>query len=139
MKNKILLSCVLSLISFLSLAQDSRGNFITDKKNGCTIWYKIGFPEDSVIWSGGCKNKLADGYGTLVGFTRGKPTSKYIGYMREGKENGKGIFTFAGNTLKLSGNFSNGEILNLREDCMQHLHKQVVFSTDSLDYYVNDN
>ena len=59
--------------------------------------------------------------------------------MREGKENGKGIFTFAGNTLKLAGNFSHGEILNLREDCMKHLHKQIVFSTDSLDYYVNDN
>ena len=51
--------------------------------------------------------------------------------MRGGKENGKGIFTFAGNTLTLGGNFSNGEILNLREDCMNHLHKQIVFSADS--------
>ena len=126
---KILSSCVLILVSVLSFGQDSKGNFITDKKTGCTIWYKIGFREDSVTWTGGCKNNLADGYGTLVGFTKGKPTSRYIGYMREGKENGKGIFTFAGNTLKLAGNFSHGEILNLREDCMKHLHKQIVFST----------
>jgi hypothetical protein len=49
---------------------DSKGNFITDKKNGCIVWYKIGFPEDSVTGSGGCKDQLADGYGTLVGFTR---------------------------------------------------------------------
>jgi pimeloyl-ACP methyl ester carboxylesterase len=137
--NKILFSCILSLASFLSFGQDSKGNFIKDKKTDCTVWYKIGFREDSVIWSGGCKNNLADGYGTLVGFTKGKPTSRYIGYMREGKENGKGILTFAGKTLKLAGNFSNGEILNLREDCMKHLHKQIVFDTDSLDYYVNDN
>jgi pimeloyl-ACP methyl ester carboxylesterase len=137
--SKLLFPCILTLVSFFSFGQDSKGNFITDNKNGCTVWYKIGFPEDSVTWSGGCKNNLADGYGTLVGFTKGKPTSRYIGYMRGGKENGKGIFTFAGNRLKLGGNFSNGEILNLREDCMKHLHKQIVFSADSGDYYVNDN
>jgi hypothetical protein len=138
MKN-ILSSCVLILVSFFSFGQDSKGNFITDKKTGCTIWYKIGFKEDSVTWTGGCKNNLADGYGTLVGFTRGKPTSKYVGYMRDGKENGKGVFIFANNALRLGGNFSNGEVLNLREECMKHFYKQIVFDSDSLDYYINDN
>ena len=87
--NKILFPCILTLISFFSFGQDSKGNFIKDKKTGCTVWYKIAFPEDSVTWSGGCKNNLADGYGTLVGFTKGKPTSRYIGYMREEKKTGK--------------------------------------------------
>src|ERR1700730_13617830 len=97
---KILFTCTLILVSFFSFGQDSKGNLITDKKTGCTVWYKVGFREDSVTWSGACKNNFADGYGTVVGFTSGKPTSKYIGYMVNGKENGRGVFTFAGGNLK---------------------------------------
>jgi pimeloyl-ACP methyl ester carboxylesterase len=125
-----------SLISFGQ--QDTKGNFIQDKKNKCTVWFKNGFPEDSVSWSGGCKDGLASGEGIMTGYVKGNPSSKYVGKMENGKPNGNGVFTFAGN-LKLEGNFSNGEILNLRPDCLLHLHKQVVFNSDSADYYIRDN
>lgn len=136
---KSILCYILLFTSLYSLGQDTKGNFIKDKKSGCTIWFKNGFPEDSVLWNGGCKNGFADGQGTMIGFIKGNPTSKYIGQMANGKPNGKGVFTFANNTLKLDGNFSNGEILNLRENCLRHIYKQIVFKTDSLNYYVGDN
>ena len=112
---------------------------IKDKKSGCIIWFKNGFAEDSVLWNGGCANGFANGQGTMIGFTKGKPTSKYVGQMTNGKPNGRVVFMLAGNALKLEGNFSSGEILNLRAGCLQHLKKQIVFNTDSLNYYVGDN
>jgi hypothetical protein len=41
--NKILFGCILTLVSFFSFGQDSKGNFIKDKKTDYTVWYKIGF------------------------------------------------------------------------------------------------
>jgi antitoxin component YwqK of YwqJK toxin-antitoxin module len=136
---KLIFSHILIFISLFSFGQDTKGNFIKDKKCGCIVWFKNGFAEDSVSWTGDCKNGFANGQGTIIGYTKGKPTSKYIGDVTNGKPNGKGVFTFANNMLKLEGNFSNGEILNLREDCLQHLHKQIIYNTDSLNYYVGDN
>jgi pimeloyl-ACP methyl ester carboxylesterase len=136
---KLIFSLPLIFSLLFSFGQDTKGNFIQDKKNKCIVWFKNGFGEDSVTWSGGCKDGLANGQGTMTGYIKGNPTSKYVGQMANGKPNGNGVFTFAGNALKLEGNFSNGEILNLRPDCLQHLHKEVVFNSDSSDYYVQDN
>lgn len=124
--------------SFTSFAQDNEGKFIKDKTTRCTVWFKYYFSEDSVSWNGGCKNQMADGNGTMIGYTKGKQTSKYVGTMQNGKPNGQGVFTF-GNGLKLEGNFSNGEPLYLNKTCLAHLHKNIIATTDSNEIYDGDN
>ncbi len=128
--------CLLSLSISLS-AQESPGNFIADKKTGCTVWYKHTFAEDSIIWSGGCKNKLAEGEGVLVGFTKGKETSRYTGNMMKGKPHGQGVFVFG--NRKLQGNFFEGELLDLDGKLLSRLYRHVVSENDSTDMYVGDN
>lgn len=132
-----------SLLVFIFLtvvtnAQDSEGNFLKDNKTGCTVWFKRGFAEDSVCWSGSCKNGLASGNGQMFGFTHGKQTYSYTGEMQEGKAHGKGLFIF-GNNRKLEGNFSHGEPLFLGKNYLKHLQKQLVSDSDSSNVYVSDN
>lgn len=142
MKSKNIYQLV--IVSFILIvhqkcfAQDSEGNFLKDLKTGCTVWFKHTFQEDSVTWSGGCKNNYATGKGTMIGFTKGMQTSKYIGIMLNGKPHGKGIFTF-GNNRKLEGNFSNGEPLFLSENHLKHLHKHIVSDKDTEEIYDGDN
>ncbi len=120
-------------------AQDNEGTYLKDTKTGCKVWYKIGFEEDSVHWTGGCKNGLADGRGTFTGYTHGKQSSKYTGDMKAGKPDGTGSFSFWGGTGKLKGHFTKGEFLNLSSRCMDHLQKDIVSETDSLQTYVGDD
>lgn len=137
MKDKLLTFCLL-LSCYLAFGQETEGNFLVDKKTGCTVWFKHYFEEDSVTWSGGCKDNLASGNGTMLGFTKGKQTSKYVGEMVNGKPNGNGVFTF-GNNRKLEGNFSNGEPLFLSVECLKHLQKNFISDNDSSSIYVGDN
>lgn len=137
MQYKFLLLAIIFVFSS-AFGQDSEGHFMKDAKTGCTVWYKHTFPEDSVSWNGNCKNNFADGFGTLIGYTLGRETSKYVGEMSKGKPNGNGTFTF-GNNRKLEGHFSDGEILNLNEECLQHLSKHIIAETDTLELYDGDN
>lgn len=135
----IVLHFILIISSFNQLkAEESEGNFIKDKRTGCTVWYKHMFHEDSVSWSGACKNGFAEGYGTLIGFTKGVQTSSYIGEMKKGKPEGKGDFKF-GNGRELKGHFSEGELLNLSSECLKHLHKITIDTLDVYDLYDGDN
>lgn len=119
-------------------AQESEGNFIKDPKSGCLVWLKHTFSEDMVQWSGGCKDGFADGKGTMIGYTNGKQTCKYVGELRNGKPNGKGSFTFWGDR-KLKGNFRDGEPLFLPSHLLSQLQRTVVSETDPFEMYVGDN
>ncbi|MBK7856891.1 MAG: hypothetical protein IPJ79_20175 [Bacteroidetes bacterium] len=136
-KNNMVTLCLIACYA-CGFAQEPEGTFLKDKKTGCTVWLKHTFTEDSATWNGGCKNNFAEGYGTIVGFTKGNQTLKYVGEVIQGKPNGKGILTF-GNNRKLEGNFLNGEPLFLNEVCLTHLHKNVVSETDSSGIYYGDN
>lgn len=120
------------------LAQESEGNYISDKKTGCKVWFRHTFAEDSVTWSGGCENGLAEGKGTMTGFTEGQPTSTYKGSMHAGKPHGQGDFTFWGDR-RLKGNFDNGEPLFLEKTLRDRLVKVNISSQDSTAQYLGDN
>jgi hypothetical protein len=137
MKNKMWVFILFMMILTTAYGQETEGNFIKDSKSGCTVWFKHTFPEDSVTWSGNCKNGFAFGPGTMIGYTRGKQSSKYTGYMLNGKPHGKGKFTFG--DRKLEGNFVNGEPLFLKKKNLEHLYKNIVSETDSQATYVGDN
>lgn len=135
------LKLLFSFLLFLCLkaqAQDSEGHFLKDAQTNCTIWFKHYFEEDSATWTGDCLNNFASGYGTMIGFTKGKASSQYVGQMLNGKPNGKGQFTF-GNNRKLEGNFSNGEPLFLNDTCLARLYKNIISETDTSELYDGDN
>ncbi len=119
-------------------AQETAGNYIADKTSGTKVWFKHNFEEDSITWSGSSKAGLADGFGTMIGFTQGKASSSYIGFMSEGKPHGNGSFVFWGNR-KLEGNFFYGEPLFLETALIKRLNKHIVSETDSFSTYVGDN
>ncbi|MBK7811142.1 MAG: hypothetical protein IPI50_07885 [Saprospiraceae bacterium] len=121
-----------------SFSQDSQEQIHTDVHSGCKVFIKHTFTEDSIIWNGACKEGFANGHGTVIGFTNGKTSSKYIGVMKNGKPNGLGVYTFWGDR-KLEGNFVNGEPLFLKNELLNHLHRNVVSETDTTEAYYGDN
>jgi hypothetical protein len=70
-------------------ADDEDVNWIADK-NGCKIANPFPQPKETVTWSGGCKNGLADGEGVMQWFIDGKPLDRYEGSVQEGWAEGKG-------------------------------------------------
>jgi TonB family protein len=70
---------------------------VTD--HGYKVWNDNPQPNESVTWSGGADaNGYATGQGVLQWFQNGKPSGKYEGTMLNGRENGKGIYVFEGNS-----------------------------------------
>ncbi|MEP7196101.1 MAG: hypothetical protein ABI851_06235 [Saprospiraceae bacterium] len=132
------IAILLLFISSYAFAQESPEKVVKDAKSGCKVLFKHTFSEDSITWSGSCKDGFAEGKGTMIGFTNGKETSKYIGEMKKGKPDGKGIFTFWGDR-KLEGNFVNGEPLFLSDELLKHLHKNITSETDPTEAYYGDN
>ena len=136
---KTIITIALTLLLNAKLfAQETPGNFIQDKRSGCTVWLKHNFFEDSVSWSGACKDGYASGSGTLIGYAQGVKTLEYTGEMQQGKPHGQGTLLFWGDR-KLSGHFFMGEPLFLSDSLLSGLTKNVVSQTDSLDMYVGDN
>jgi hypothetical protein len=77
-----------------AMAQPAAG-WIADPRTGCQVWNDSPVPSESITWSGGCNNRLAQGAGVLQWFENGKPASRYEGEFREGKLNGRGTYVYA--------------------------------------------
>lgn len=154
---------VIITTSFNCLGQASGGQFIKDKDKGCLVWASNFNPNDSltISWNGGCQNKKADGFGTLIYYIKNKEVAKYQGTVVNGDANGKGKFSFPNGmiqegsfisgvlngqgqivfqdtTKRLVGNFYDGEILNLDTKYLSLLKKNIISNNDSTDLYVND-
>jgi hypothetical protein len=86
--------------------EGARPGWIAASHTGCKIWNPAPQPEESVTWSGGCKNGFAEGEGVLQWFEQGKPDAKFEGAYQGGKRNGYGILTDA------KGNREAGEWRN---------------------------
>lgn len=98
---------VLALIATPALAQTPPG-WIADAKTGCRVWNPAPEPGESISWTGGCQNKLAQGRGVLQWFMNGKPGDRYEGEYRDGKENGRGVHTYAGGG-RYEGEYRDGK------------------------------
>jgi hypothetical protein len=70
-------------------AADDDVSWIADN-NGCKIANPFPQPGETVTWSGGCKDGLADGEGMMQWFIDGKPLDMYEGTVKEGWAEGKG-------------------------------------------------
>jgi hypothetical protein len=68
---------------------------------------------ESIIWSGKCKNGFADKSATLTFLTNAEVTNVYQGEMKRGKSHGKGKFILE-NGDAYEGNFYNANSNNKR-------------------------
>lgn len=73
-----------------------RPGWLTDPKSKCSVWEQAPQPNESIVWTGGCKDGLADGNdGILHIMLNGKLSERYIGDYRKGKKNGHGTYVWA--------------------------------------------
>jgi hypothetical protein len=101
------------LIGFVAspcFAQAQQPGWVADPQSGCRVWSP--FPEivNSVTWSGGCQNGLAEGTGIAQWFESGQPSTRLKGMFRDGKPNGHGVATY------LKGDHYEGEFRDGLQD-----------------------
>ena len=65
--------------------------WITASNQPCKIWNPSPQPNESVTWSGPCKDGFASGEGVLRWTEDGKPDVEYRGGYANGRRNGHGI------------------------------------------------
>jgi hypothetical protein len=73
-------------------AQEERSNYIQDQ-NGCKVVNPNPRAEESITWTGGCKDGWTEGTGVLQWYQSGIADEKYEGEMRRGYAEGKGTQT----------------------------------------------
>ena len=66
-------------------------DWITATNKPCKVWNPEPQPNESVTWSGPCKDGFASGQGVLLWTENGKPDVVYEGEYANGKRNGHGI------------------------------------------------
>lgn len=86
----------------------ARPGWIAASGTGCKIWNPAPQPDETVTWSGGCKNGFADGDGTLQWFEQGKPDVRFEGGYQGGKRNGYGVLIDP-NGNRVAGEWRNDE------------------------------
>lgn len=87
-------------------AQYRPPQWTADARTGCRVWNSAPEPGESISWSGGCRDDLAQGHGVLQWFMDGKPGSRFEGEYREGLLNGRGVYVFA-NGSRYDGEYAD--------------------------------
>src|SRR5260370_16727509 len=82
----------LVLFAWPAAAQAPQPGWIADPRTGCRVW-SINPQREKIAWSGSCAGGLAQGSGVVQWSLAGRPTRRYEGELRDGKENGRGVYT----------------------------------------------
>jgi|SRR5262245_40603289 len=85
-------------------------DWITATNQPCKIWNPSPQPNESVTWSGECKDGYASGQGVLRWTVDGKLDAVYEGRYANGKRNGHGTLVIAGGR-RIEGEWVNDELL----------------------------
>lgn len=101
---KLIIAATLVLLSSLTYA----GEWIADPVSSCQVWNAYPSPGETISWSGACSNGKATGKGTLQWYLNGKPNGRYEGEYRDGKLNGRGVYTWPHGT-RYEGEFRDGK------------------------------
>src|SRR5262245_60091995 len=106
------------LFATAGLAQPNNGprpDWITAANQPCKIWNPSPQGNESVTWSGDCKDGYASGPGTLRWTVDGQLDAIYEGSYAAGKRNGHGTLTLA-NGRKIEGDWFNDELITGARD-----------------------
>jgi hypothetical protein len=88
----------------LSAVPHGAPGWSTDARTGCRVWNSNPEPGETMSWNGACQGSLAQGRGVLQWFKDGKPNGRYEGDYRDGKVNGRGVYSWASGT-RFEGEF----------------------------------
>ena len=103
-----MLAASLLLVPMAGIAQNPQTGWIADPRTGCRVMNAHPQPNETITWSGGCGNGIAQGQGVLQWFENGHPAERYEGELRGGQMNGHGILT-PGNGGRYEGDFRDGK------------------------------
>jgi hypothetical protein len=102
MKNAVLLATPLLFLGLAASAQPAPRDeqkavrppgWIETTNNHCKVWNPEPQINESVTWSGDCKDGYASGKGVLKWTLNGKPDIVFEGVYDKGKRNGPGVIT----------------------------------------------
>ena len=112
MKHAALIATAATL--FISLPVAAQGpsppGWITATNQPCKIWNPQPQPNESVTWSGACKNGFASGKGVLQWTENGKADAEFDGEYSNGKRNGAGVLVMPDGSRE-AGEWSDDELV----------------------------
>ena len=85
-------------------------DWITASNQPCKIWNPQPAADESVTWSGDCKDGFASGKGILRWTENGKPDVVFEGEYANGKRNGHGVLTTPEGE-RIEGNWVDDQLL----------------------------
>ena len=109
----IIATAAILFVSFEAAAQTgspASPGWITATNKPCKIWNPEPQPNESVTWSGPCKDGLASGKGVLRWTENGKPDVQFDGQYANGKRNGPGVM-ITPDGHRTEGNWADDEPL----------------------------
>jgi MORN repeat protein len=104
---KLLLVLALWLGCSAAGAQSQAGDFVADAKSGCKVWNPHPQSNETVSWSRGCVDGLAQGSGSLQWLNNNKPYEKDEGEWNKGQQSGRGKQVWSSG--RYDGDILNGE------------------------------
>jgi hypothetical protein len=107
MRKWAILTTGLLLVSTPTFGQSTLSDWITDARTGCKVWDSNPQLNETVTWSGACRNGLTQGRGVLQWFQDGKPSEHGEGEWRDGMRTGHGMYTTV-NGERYDGEWRNG-------------------------------
>jgi hypothetical protein len=90
-----------------NMAKPGQAGWQGAEGNGCLVWNPDPRPDETVTWSGPCKENRAAGQGELV-WRSPKKTDRYVGEMRDGRRNGRGT-AVSPSADRYDGEWVNGQ------------------------------
>lgn len=87
-------------------AEHPDANWITDS-NGCRLWNQNPVENETVSWTGACRNGVGEGYGVIQWFHDNREIARYEGELWGGIQNGRGVLIRG--DLRYSGEFRDGK------------------------------
>ena len=90
----------------LLVSETPQPSWVTDT-NGCKVWNPLPLHNESVTWSGPCKDGYADGQGVMQWQHDGKLSTRVEATYIGGKATGAGSFV-SGSGARFEGNFVDG-------------------------------
>ena len=110
----IMATAAILFVTFPAIAQTDKPatpDWITTTNQPCKVWNPEPQPNESVTWSGPCKDGLASGHGLLSWTENGKPDLVYEGDYANGKRNGHGVM-ITPDGKRFEGDWVNDKLLD---------------------------